>query len=265
MTRVLLITSGKGGVGKTTTAVNLAHSLYSYGRRVVLLDLNLYSADVNLHLGAFRADKTLHDLLEGNAKEEDVLYTHNSGLIFIPGSVALNKTKKIDADKVKEGVDKILKFLDKRSEVVVIDAGIIFMNHVKNLLDKVTDIILVTTPDKESVVNTLKASKLAEEKGKNIVGVVVNKVKGNKVEMTSEEIEKFIEQPVLVEIPHDEEVMYAQRLEFPVTHYKPDANVSVKFRELASKLIGKSYAEKLAKEEKESLFLKILKSLGLAK
>ena len=97
------------------------------------------------------------------------------------------------------------------------------------------------------------------------MGVVVNKVKRNKVEMTSEEIEKFVEQPVLVEIPHDEEVMYAQRLEFPVTHYKPDANVSVKFRELASKLIGKSYAEKLAKEEKESLFLKILKSLGLAK
>lgn len=265
MTRIVLVTSGKGGVGKTTTAVNVAQSLYSYGRKVVLLDLNLYSADVNLHLGAFRADKTFHDLLEGYAKEEEILYTHNSGLIFVPSSVALGKIKKLDDKKVKRGVEKLIKFLDGKAEVIIIDAGIIFMNHVKNLLDNVTDVMLVTTPDKESVVNTLKASKLAEEKGKNIIGIVVNKVKGNKIEMKRGEIENFIEKPILVEIPNDEEVIYAQRLEFPVAHYKPDAEVSVKFRELASKLIGKSYGKKLAKEENGGLFIKILRSLGLAK
>ncbi len=265
MARVILVTSGKGGVGKTTTAVNLSHSLYTYGRRVVLLDLNFYSADITLHLGAFKVDRTLHDFVNGQAEVDDILYMHNSGLTFIPSSLSLKKSSDIDKDKVLDKVSNILDFLNDKTEVIIIDAGIIFVDYVSKLLDKVDDVILVTTPDKEAVVNTLKAVKIAEHKNTNILGVVVNKKQKHPIEMRKEEIESFVEKPVIIEIPHDEEVFYAQKLEFPVVHYKPDAESSVKFKELAAKIIGKKYVENEEKKEEQSLFKKVLIKLGLAK
>ena len=262
LTRVVLITAGKGGVGKTTTAINLAHSLYRFGRQVVLVDFNIYSADVNLQLGAFRVDKTLHDLGMKQAKIEDVLYMHNSGVTFIPSALSLSKQKRVDKDKLLGALQETLDFLNGKTEVVIIDAGIIFMEHVKKLLDKVDDVILVTTPDKESVVNTLKASKLIEEKNKNILGVVVNKVRNSPIELSQKEIELFVEKPVLIVIPHDAAVEDSLRLEFPVVHYKPDAESSIKFKELAKKLIGPAYIKQIENNEKRSIFFRVLKLLG---
>ena len=265
LTRVLLITAGKGGVGKTTTAINLAHSLYRFGRQVVLVDFNIYSADVNLQLGAFRVDKTLHDVSMKKARIEDALYMHNSGITFIPSALSLSKQKSVNEDKLLDTLQETLDFLNGRTEVVIIDAGIIFMNHVNKLLDKVDDVILVTTPDKESVVNTLKASKLIEEKNKNILGVVVNKVRNSPIELSEKEIELFVEKPVLVTIPQDTAVEDSVRLEFPVVHYKPDAQSSVKFEELAKKLIGPSYVKQMEDNERKGIFFKVLKLLGLKK
>ncbi len=267
MTRIILITSGKGGVGKTTTAINLAHALHELGRRVVLLDLNLYSGDVNLQLGAFRVKSTLHDVLDGKKKLEDALYQHPSGLIFSPASVGLDETKRVD-DRIISKIKDILGLLHGKTEIIIIDAGVHYSKHVKELIKHVTDIILVTTPDKESVANTLKAVRTIEElmpekSNKRILGVIVNKREDHPAELSRKEVELFVEKPVIVEIPFDSHVKEALKLEYPVVHYNPEAPSSISFKEAAAKLIGKTYAKQLEKEEKESLFYKVLKALGL--
>ena len=263
MARVIMITSGKGGVGKTTTAVNLATALHNYGRPTVLVDLNLYSADVNLHLGAFRIKDTSHDVLSGRKKVSDVIYLHPSGLRFIPASTSMKKADEIDINKVDANIREMLDFLKERTEVIIIDAGILFTEYVRKLVDYADDVILVTTPDKESVANTLKAAKLIERKGKNILGVIVNKVENHPVELSKREIELFVEKPIIASVPLDKSVKDALRLEFPVVHYNPLAPASIKFKEAAGKLIGRKYEDYLNKEEKRSLFYKILEVIGL--
>ena len=263
MARVIMVTSGKGGVGKTTTAINLATALHKYGRPTVLVDLNLYSADVNLHLGAFRIKETSHDVLAGRKKVSDAIYLHPSGLRFVPASTSMKKADELDIEKVGDNLKEMLDFLRDRTEIIIIDAGILFSEYVRKLVDYADDVILVTTPDKESVANTLKAAKIIEKKGKNILGIIVNKVENHPVELSNKEIELFVEKPILASVPRDEAVKDALRLEFPVVHYNPLAPASMKFKEAAGKLIGKKYEEYLEKEEKKSLFYKILEALGL--
>ncbi len=263
MARIILVTAGKGGVGKTTTAINLATALHNYGRPTVLIDFNIYSADVNLHLGAFRSKDTSHDILLGKKKVKDTLYLHPSGLRFIPASPSMKKAEEIDINKIDSYIKEMLNFLRDRTEIIIIDAGILFTPYVRKLIDYADDVILVTTPDRESVANTLKASKLIEKRGKKVLGVIVNKVENHPVELSKKEIETFVEKPVITLIPLDSAVKDALRLEFPVVHYNPKAPSSLKFKEAAGKIIGRKYELQLDKEEKKSLFYKILEAIGL--
>ncbi len=83
--RVISITSGKGGVGKTNTTVNVGLSLVNLGKRVLLLDADLGLANINILLG-FEPSATIHDVVAGKAKLEDVIVNYDYGLDIIPAS-----------------------------------------------------------------------------------------------------------------------------------------------------------------------------------
>lgn len=88
MTKVITITSGKGGVGKTTTAINLAAALNSLGKDVILVDSNLTTPNVGIHLGAPIVPVTLNHVLLGKAKVGDAIYEHSSGTKILPSSLS---------------------------------------------------------------------------------------------------------------------------------------------------------------------------------
>ncbi len=83
--RVICISSGKGGVGKTHTTVNLGLALSRLGKRVLLLDADLGLANINIMLG-FQPKATLHDVLTGKSSLEDVIVSHSSGFDVIPAT-----------------------------------------------------------------------------------------------------------------------------------------------------------------------------------
>jgi flagellar biosynthesis protein FlhG len=83
--KVISITSGKGGVGKTHTTVNLGLSLSAMGKKVLLLDADLGLANVNIMLG-FKPTATLHDVLSGKASIRDILVHYAPGLDVIPAA-----------------------------------------------------------------------------------------------------------------------------------------------------------------------------------
>lgn len=83
--KVIAVTSGKGGVGKTHTCVNLGLSLVQKGRRVLLLDADLGLANINIMLG-FKPSATLFDVLNGGASIKDVIVSHESGFDVIPAA-----------------------------------------------------------------------------------------------------------------------------------------------------------------------------------
>jgi len=101
MAKIITITSGKGGVGKTTTAINLGAALNSFGKDVVILDANLTTPNVGLHLGAPIVPVSLNHVLLGKADLEDAIYEHESGTKIIPSSLSVKELKRLNHRKLK--------------------------------------------------------------------------------------------------------------------------------------------------------------------
>ena len=93
MARVISFVSGKGGVGKTTTAINVAQSLFDSGKKVILIDANVTTPNVGLHYSIKSSVSSLHDVLNGRIGIEKVIYTTETGLMIIPGGLNFDNLK----------------------------------------------------------------------------------------------------------------------------------------------------------------------------
>src|SRR3989339_743502 len=109
MSRIITITSGKGGVGKTTTSINLAAALNFFGKDVIIVDANLTTPNVGLHLGAPIVPVSLNHVLLGKAKVSDAIYEHESGTKIIPSSLSVKELRRLDHSKLKEISKKLRK------------------------------------------------------------------------------------------------------------------------------------------------------------
>ena len=96
--RIIAVTAGKGGVGKTTLTTNLGVSLCKLGFRVCIIDANFTAPDVALHFG-FTPETTIWEVLKGKEPLEDALYEHACGLHIIPGSQELDVASSRDVYK----------------------------------------------------------------------------------------------------------------------------------------------------------------------
>src|SRR3989338_3342962 len=119
MSKFIVITSGKGGVGKTTSAVNLAAAISSFDEDVALVDVNLSTPNVGLHLGAPVVPVTLNHVLSGKAELVDAIYEHESGAKVIPASLSIKELDNVDAKELKN----FAKELKKVSDIVILDSA----------------------------------------------------------------------------------------------------------------------------------------------
>src|SRR3989339_136057 len=107
MAKIYAIASGKGGVGKTTSAINLGAALNKFKEDVIVVDANLTTPNIGLYLGAPIVPINLNHVLQGKADIEEAIYEHESGTKIIPSSLSLRDLKKIDTDFLKEAVKKL--------------------------------------------------------------------------------------------------------------------------------------------------------------
>ena len=232
MTRFLAV-AGKGGAGKTTTAINLATALIDYGRHVILVDANIKSPHIALHLGASKVDNTLHDVLLGMKKIRDSAYRHVSGLRVIPGSLSVEKQDAASSENTRKHMLDLI----GSGELVIIDTGNDAID-MKNVLKAADELLVVTTPDLPSVAEALKIIKKAEKQGVTVIGAVVNRLKNINSEMEIKNIEAMLDKPVIASINEDRSVSEALVMRHPVVYLDPDSSASKGFKLLANKLIG---------------------------
>jgi septum site-determining protein MinD len=240
MTRAIAILSGKGGVGKSTVTANLAHALAELGEDVVALDSNLTTPHLGLHLGIHLVPNTVHDVLRGDTKIENSIYFHPSGFRVIPASMNVNDIIGVDPSKLTEVVVK----MTGKCDILLLDAAPGLGREAVSSIQAADEILLVINPDLPSVADALKTLKIAEGLNKKVLGVVVNRVRGESHELNRKDIEDMLDLPILTEIPEDIRVNESMAIKNTLLSYKPDSPAAMQIKRLAHSLTGRDFEVK---------------------
>ena len=239
MTRYVGILSGKGGVAKTTSTVNLGAAFNYFGRDVTIVDGNLSTPNLGLHLGVPVVPISLHDVLKGKNDILESVYKHNSGLKIIPASLSLNDLK----DVKPENLGKILMRLDGLTDIVLIDGSPGIGGDALTVINAVEDVIIVTNPELPAVTDALKISKFVEGMGKNVKGIILSKTGGADHDLSEENVERMLDSPVIATIPYDKSIRKSLVMKEPVIYNSPRSKSAIAYKKLAADLIGVEYDE----------------------
>ena len=175
-TRVIAITSGKGGVGKTNLAVNLAVGLQLSGQRVMLIDADIGMANVNLLMGSV-TNRSLVDLLSDEVQLEDVIEKGVAGVKYISGVAGVEAALNVNRLEQKK-LHKKLGRCSELADVIIIDTGAGLNRNVIEFVLAAEEVLLITTPEPTSLADAyavIKAYTTYTER-RNIK-LVVNRVR----------------------------------------------------------------------------------------
>ncbi|MCC6581385.1 MAG: MinD/ParA family protein, partial [Phycisphaeraceae bacterium] len=143
--RIIAVTSGKGGVGKSNFSVNLAICLRQLGDRVVLVDADLGTANADV-LCNLQPRYTLTDVVDGRMSMEDILIEAPGGFLLLPGASGLAQMAAMNDDQ-RSQVIRQLRCLDQHADVIVIDTGAGVGPNVLGFALCADEVVVVTTPE----------------------------------------------------------------------------------------------------------------------
>ncbi len=249
MSHLVGVISGKGGVGKTTTSINLGLAMTKFGRDTLVVDGNLFAPNLGLYLGVPFLPVTLHEVINGKNHVTEAAYLHPVGLKIIPGSLSFDSFQKLDYEKLNE----VMKELKEYGEIILVDTYAELGKESSSVIKSVDKVLVVTNPDLPSVTDALRAIKVSEKLGKEVIGVVVNKIKNDDFEMSVENIRTFLGKPIYGTIRYDENVVKSVNLKQPLIISHPDSEASEDFYALAANLIGRKYEPKKEEKKEEKL------------
>ena len=253
MTRFITVVSGKGGVGKTSTAINLGAALSYFGKDVIVVDANLTTPNVGLHLGVPVVPVNLHDVLQGKNKIHDAMYIHPSGTKIVPASISVKDLKKTDALRLPFNVRK----LDGSADFVIIDGAAGLGNEALGAIHSCDNLLIVTNPELPAITDALKAVKVADEIGKDVLGVVLTKSAECERDVSVSNIETLLEKPVISVIPFDSSMREALVMKDAVVFTHPKSPAAVAYKKLAAMLIGREYKEPEKEKARKGLLSRI--------
>ena len=256
MAKAYAIISGKGGVGKTTSAINLATSLNYLDEDSIVVDGNLKTPNVGIHLGAPVVPITLNHVLRNDAKLEDAIYEHESGTMVLPASLSLRENDKIDDKRFSDIIKKVKKIAD----FIFIDSAAGIGDDVGSIISASDEVIIVTNPEISAVTDALKAVKLAQQKNRPIKGFILNRHTGESHEMNVQNIIDMLEVPILGIIPEDVLIRKSQSMKNPIIYTHPKSSAARNYIKVSRKIIGENL--ELEEYKTPGLFRKFLRSIG---
>lgn len=249
MVRIINICSGKGGVGKTTVTANLGYALQKLGKRTAIIDFNLTTSHLALQFRFYNYSKTFNDFLRNKINFEESIYIHTSGLSIVPASLELKDLIDIDTTNLKEKIKEVFSNYD----FVLLDSAPSLGRESLIALKACDEILFVANPTIPSLIDIVKYKQVLNSLHPTplVLGILLNRVKGKKYEITSNEVTQFTGFPVIGEIPEDENVLESMNKGVLVTIYKEESPASQAFFEIASKFAGIEY-------KKPSFFRKVM-------
>ena len=249
LARVITVTSGKGGVGKSNTAINLAVQLQKLGQRVVILDADFGLANIEIMFGAIPRHN-LSDLIYQGMQMKDIITQGPMDIGFISGGSGIAGMANLNRDSLDYIVMK-LRELDEMADIVIVDTGAGISDAVLEFLVASGEVLLVTTPEPTSITDSYSLIKALARHPKyssetTTVKVVANRVRGeqeaeqlfHKLETV---VDKYLKIPIeyLGMVPQDEQLARAVMQQMPVSIENPGAKSAMAYEQLAAKLMNR--------------------------
>ena len=239
--RVIAVTGGKGGVGKTTVSVNLAVALAMNQRKVMLFDGDLGLANVDVMLGLQPAFN-LSDVLAGRCTLEDTILTGPAGLHVVPASSGKRNMAELSRNE-HAGLVRAFSELRQPLDVLIVDTAAGIADSVITFSQASQEVIVVVCNDPSSLTDAYALIKvLNREHGIQRVQVVANMVNSPKeardiCENLRRVAERFLDVTLMFmgSIPNDEWLKRAVRKQRAVVEAYPNCPSSAAFRALAQK------------------------------
>ena len=240
--RVMAITSGKGGVGKTNVVAGLAMSLANIGQRVVVLDADFGLANIDILLG-LTPTHTLEHVLRGEKLLEEILLDGPNGIKVIPASSGIQEMTQLDAAselRLVQGLQRV----SENQDWLLIDTAAGIHDSVLKLLMAAQEILLVTTPEPTSLVDAYAMVKVVHLRDpKKPIWLLINNAQSEtEAEETIEQLQaatlRFLgrELQVLGLIPADPFLLQAVRQQRGVVDVFPRSPSALAFRTIADLL-----------------------------
>lgn len=177
--RVITITSGKGGVGKTNFAVNLGIALSKLGKKVLLFDADLGLANVDVMLGMIPKYNLGHVLL-GEKKIADIIINGPADMKIIPSGSGIYKLANMGDKKLAQCLEH-LNQLEKDTDIILIDTGAGLSKNVLKFVLAAGEVIILTTPEPTAITDAYGIIKVITASKRDLpIQVVVNMVKNEK-------------------------------------------------------------------------------------
>ena len=246
--RVLTITSGKGGVGKSNMAVNLAVQLSRLGKRVIIFDADIGLANVEVMFGVI-PKYNLSDVLYRGMAIRDIITKGPMNIGFISGGSGVMGLNNLTRDQILSVVSKLSE-LDSMADIVLIDTGAGISDSVMEFVLASPEVLLITTPEPSSLTDSYSLIKTLYRNPdfnykETVINVIANRVnsaaEGQAVfDKFSSVVSKFLNWNVnyLGLIPQDPDVERAVRQQQVVSLYDPQAESSQAFAKIAESLVS---------------------------
>ena len=266
--RVITVTSGKGGVGKSNTAINLAIWMRKMGQRVIILDADFGLANIEIMFGAV-PKHNLCDLIYQGKSITDIITWGPMEVGFISGGSGIAGLSNLSREYLTYIIQNLAQ-LDAIADVVIVDTGAGIADAVLEFLVASGEIILVTTPeptsitDSYSLLKALKRHPRFSEQNSHI------KIIANKVDSANEGqtlfnklnavVARYLKLPVsyLGAVPQDNQLSRAVMQQMPVSLQAPTSKSSLAYEAIAAKLMNVELNQNLVKRGMAAFFSHIV-------
>ncbi len=245
--KVISVSSGKGGVGKSNFVANLAHEFASLGKKVVIIDADLGLANIEVLFGVIPTKNLSHVLYE-DLPINEALSDGPNGIKFLSGGSGLRELSKIN-NKEQQRVIDCFNYLDNIFDIILIDTGAGVSDIVLNFIKASTTTVVITTPEPTSITDAYALIKIIKEEYRKIdrqveVNLVINRVdddnEGSDVyEKLKAVSEKFLQVnlSLLGYLPQDLSLISSVKKQNPVCILYPESAYAKSIKNIAFKIL----------------------------